>query len=532
MHRLLARQLRKLGMSDSDLPSLETWQRFVSQVSEIYQSNDDDRHLIDRAMQTSSQEMRDLMRKLEERNALLTQEIERHASTARQLHFAATHDVLTGLPSRAVMLEELGRSLRRAEVGDAQFAVLFIDLDDFKVINDSLGHAVGDEVLRYFSSRLCSVCDRAPNLVPMVCRLGGDEFVILLRDVRSPQEVVGLTSAVRDAVQANVVIAGQRLSLSASVGVLLGTPSYKDPGDLLRDADTAMYRAKHGGKGRHVIFDTTMHQESLARLRTEQELREAVEGGQVRVVYQPLVEVQSGRTSGFESLLRWQHPRRGLLSPDAFLEVADQTGLMLPIGRAALRTVCGDIAQWRSKGLDVDAMSVAVNFSRRQVREASFLDDIRAACASSDIRPSHLTVELTESVFVANMDALRSTCERVRSLGCGLHMDDFGTGLSSLSSLHEMPFDGVKIDRSFVSRISNNNQHTAIVHSIIMLAHNLGLKVVAEGVETVEQLSLLRACDCDYGQGYLFARPMPAGDVVDWYRTSQPSSIADQRKAA
>ncbi len=522
MHRTLARQLRKLGMTGDDLPDLASWKRFVEQMSEVYQSNDDDRHLIDRAMRTSSQEMRELMRKLEERNALLTQEIERHAATAQKLHFAATHDTLTGLPSRSVMLEELGQCLKRADLGDAQYAVLFIDLDDFKVINDSLGHNVGDEVLKYFSSRLCDVCDRSPGLSPMVCRLGGDEFVVLLRDAGTRDGVLQLTAQIRAELSQTVVIAGQRLMLSASVGVLMGTTSYRDPGDLLRDADTAMYRAKHGGKGRHVIFDARMHQESMARLRTEQELRAAVEGGQVKVVYQPLMEMESGRALGFESLLRWQHPERGLLSPDAFLDVADQSGLMVPIGRAALRTVCEDMASWRARGVDIENLSVAVNFSRRQVRELSFVGEIADACSSAGIRPDQLTVELTESVFMADQDSLRDTCDRVRALGCKLHMDDFGTGLSSLASLHEMPFDGVKIDRSFVSRITGQREHSAIVSSIIMLAHNLGLQVVAEGVETVSQLVQLQACDCDVGQGYLFARPMPASEVVRWMHDARP----------
>ncbi|MFO0831070.1 MAG: EAL domain-containing protein [Phycisphaerales bacterium] len=516
MHRTLARQLRKLGLTAQDLPGLDAWTHFVTQVSGVYQSNDDDRHLIDRAMQTSSHEMRELMRKLEERNALLTGEIERHAATARKLQFAATHDTLTGLPSRSAMLEELGRCMKRAELGDAQFAVLFIDLDDFKVINDSLGHSVGDEVLKHFTARLCGVCDRAPELVPMVCRLGGDEFVVLLRDVQSREQVLRLTATVRDELAGPTTIAGQRLTISASVGILMGTTTYREPGELLRDADTAMYRAKHGGKGRHVIFDMKMHEESLRRLRTEQELRAAMEGGQVLVVYQPLIELESGRPVGFESLLRWQHPQRGLLSPDAFLEVADESGLMVPIGRAALRTVCRDVASWRGAGVGIEGMRVAVNFSRRQVREPTFVDDLRDACGQNGVEPRQLTVELTENVFVADADCLRERCEQVRALGCGLHMDDFGTGLSSLSCLHEMPFDGVKIDRSFVSRITNRREHTAIVGSIIMLAHNLGLHVVAEGVENVGQLAQLQACDCDIGQGYLFARPMRAEEVVPW----------------
>lgn len=516
MHRTLARQLRKLDLTPADLPSLESWRDFVTQVADIYQSNDDERRMAERAMEISSKEMRTLMDKLAERNSLLQREIEKHADTSQKLKYAATHDALTGLPSRSVMLEELGRCLGRGNTA-ATYAILFIDLDDFKIINDSLGHNVGDEVLKHFSKRLCEVAGRAPEMSPLVCRLGGDEFVVLLRSIKTADNVVDLAGAIRSTLSETVELAGQRLTLSASVGVLFGTPAYREAGELLRDADTAMYRAKHAGKGRHAVFDAAMHLETLDRLRMEQDLRAAIEQDQFRVVYQPLVNMESGQLYGFESLLRWHHPAKGLLLPASFMDMAEQSGQIVPVGKQALLAVCKDIALWRAQGLSTEGFSVAVNFSRRQIKEGSIIEDIKEACRSTGIHPSSLTVELTENAFVSDAESLTRTCTSIQKLGCQLHMDDFGTGLSSLSSLHEMPFDGVKIDRSFVSRITQRREHTAIVSSIIMLAHNLGLRVVAEGIETIEQLVQLQACDCDLGQGYLFARPLEPQNVPDWF---------------
>lgn len=530
MHKTLARQLRKLGLTSSDLPSLESWRDFVTQVADIYQSNDDERRMAERAMEISSKEMRTLMDKLAERNTRLQSEIEKHADTSQKLKYAATHDALTGLPSRSVMLEELGRCLGRGNTA-ATYAILFIDLDDFKIINDSLGHNVGDEVLKHFSKRLCEVSSRAPEMSPLVCRLGGDEFVVLLRSIKTSDAVVDLANAIRTTLSETVTLSSQRLTLSASVGVLFGTPAYREAGELLRDADTAMYRAKHAGKGRHAVFDTAMHLESLDRLRMEQDLRSAIEEEQFRVVYQPLINMESGKLYGFESLLRWHHPTKGLLLPGSFMDLAEQSGQIVPVGKQALLNVCKDIARWRAAGLYDEGFTVAVNFSRRQIKEGSIIDDIRNACETTKIRPDMLTVELTENAFVSDAESLARICTSIQNIGCQLHMDDFGTGLSSLSSLHEMPFDGVKIDRSFVSRITQRREHTAIVSSIIMLAHNLGLRVVAEGIETMEQLAQLQACDCDLGQGYLFARPLEAHNVPDWFRQTDEGNRT-RRQAA
>lgn len=518
MHRTLARQLRKLGLTAETPPGPAAWRSLLEQVGTVYAATDDDRHLMNRAMETSSHEMHELMRRLAERNTLLTHEMELHAMTAKKLHFSATHDALTGLPSRAVVLDELARCLRSQNTDGAGYAVLFLDLDDFKVINDSLGHNLGDEVLKHFSRELCAVCHEATNLDPVVCRLGGDEFVVLLRRSDSRESVTQLAQRVRERLTQPAEVGGQRLTLSVSIGILMASDGYREPGELLRDADTAMYRAKQGGKGRHVVFDTHMHHETVERLRTEQDLRAALELGQFTMVYQPLVTLDSGEVHAFEALLRWNHPTHGVVSPVGFLDVAEQTGLIVPIGRAALRQVCRDLASWRAGGMNIDDVTVAVNFSRRQAKDASFVQDIISACEETGLTPASLCVELTESVFVSDSSGLRPTCDQIRSLGCKLHMDDFGTGLSSLSTLHEMPFDGVKIDRSFISRLTSRREHTAIVSSIIMLAHNLGLKVVAEGVENVGQLAQLQACDCDFGQGYLFARPLEARAVQSWHK--------------
>lgn len=515
MHRTLARQLRKLGLTQADLPSLGAWRSFVEQVSAIYQTHDDDRDLIERAMAVSSGEMRALMDALAERNAALKHEIDRHSATAKKLEYAATHDQLTGLPSRAVMLEELGRCLKQGGRGGG-YALLFIDLDDFKLINDSLGHNVGDEVLVRLARRLCEVSERAREISPLICRLGGDEFVVLLRDVRDGDQVVALATAIRDRLGEPFVVSHHRLSVSASIGLLFGTPTYREASELLRDADTAMYRAKSAGKGRYAVFDSRMHTETVGRLEAEQELRAAVEHGQFRTVYQPLVHLETGRLAGFESLLRWEHPTKGILEPAHFIAMAEQTGLILPIGRGVLGSVCRDLAQWDRRGLDLAGVSVTVNISRRQAADGSLIDDIRSGCRTHGVDPSRLVIELTEHTMASDGEKLARTLDGIRALGCRLYMDDFGTGLSSLSSLHEIRFDAVKIDRSFVNRITQRREHAAIVTSIIMLAHNLGLRVISEGVETMDQLVQLQACDCDLGQGYLFARPLGAHAVPSW----------------
>ncbi len=522
MHRTLARQLRKLGLSSSEPPSPEVWLRLLERVSEAYTANDEDRYLLERAMKISSSEMRSLMDKLAEKNKRLQTEIDLHAKTADKLRYAATHDSLTGLPNRLTMIQDLGRCLKRAQIeGGYQFAVLFIDLDDFKLINDSLGHDAGDQVLVALADRLRRASENVSHLNPLICRLGGDEFVVLLREISQRDEAADTANSIRRSLDRPFVVENHSLVVSASMGLLIGNHSYGEPAAMLRDADTAMYRAKIDGKGRYTVFDSKMHDEMVDRLRTEQQLRTAIDRREFLVAFQPIIDIESGTLSAFESLVRWRHPEGGILGPGSFIGLAEETGLIIPIGRQVIQEVCQTLAEWDRSDVDTRHLKVSINVSKRQLIEGTLFEDLSVSCRRARIDPGRLIVEVTESSVVADPDHVTAVLVRIRQHGFHVYMDDFGTGLSSLSALQHMPFDAVKIDRSFVRYLCDKRENTAIVLSIVMLAHNLNLKVVAEGVEQVAQLAQLQACECDYGQGYLFARPLNKADVLDWIRSEQ-----------
>lgn len=513
MHPALARQLRRLGLSASDLPPLPQWARFVTEVSDVYRSHDEDRALLERAMAVSSGEMRQLMEKLSERNQRLQAEIDRHARTSERLHYAATHDTLTGLPSRAVMLEELGRSLSQ---GPRRFALLFIDLDDFKVINDSLGHDVGDQVLVAVSRRLVDEGAAAPELEPLVCRLGGDEFVVLLRSIGSRDGAVRMAERYREAIGETLLIDRHRLKLTASIGLLMGDESYADVNAALRDADTAMYRAKSAGKGRHAVFDAQMHAQAIERMRTAVELNRGIEGGEFFLMFQPVVAVESGALGALEALVRWRHPERGIVGPGEFIEVAESTGVILQVGTWVLEEAARVISRLRRAGVVGPHVRMSVNVSKRQINDGNLVEAIESASLKAGISPDALIVEVTESSVMGDERRVTDVLQQVRARGCLTYMDDFGTGLSSLGTLHQMPFDAVKIDRAFLKHMSERRDHAAVVMAIVLLAHNLGLRVVAEGVETHGQFAQLQASECDFAQGFLFAKPMVEADLVPW----------------
>jgi diguanylate cyclase (GGDEF)-like protein len=521
MHRTLARQLRKLGLAPTSPPEQQGWTTFLDAVSLAYTSNDEDRNMIERAMAVSSAEMRELMTRLEERNRSLQGEIDRHAQTTERLRYAATHDQLTGLCSRATLLEELSRCVRKMQARGSTdnskgYALLFIDLDDFKLINDSLGHDIGDQVLVGLARRLEEVCTKRPSLGPMICRLGGDEFVILLRSASDPGQVERAAAAIQDALKSPILAGQHRLVLSASIGLLAGDSTHRDAGDVLRNADLAMYHAKTTGKGRHALFDSGMYTRSLQRLTTEQELRAAIDHDQLELVYQPVINLESGRIRAVESLVRWNHPERGPMSPADFIDIAEKTGLIVPMGTKIFEMSARDLLTWRNAGVDRDDLSINVNISRRQLIDGNVMADMEAAGSHAGVPASRFILEVTENSVVSDTEKAAQVLARLRETGAKIYMDDFGTGLSSLSCLHQMPFDAVKIDRSFVSRVNNERGPAAVVVSIVGLAHNLGMRVVAEGVETVAQLSLLQACDCDDAQGYFFAKPMRNREFIDW----------------
>ncbi len=512
MHPLLERQLRKQRLTPESPPEGSAWREILALVDQAYESSDEDRYIVERSMVVSSAEMRQLMDQLENRNKELSWEIDKHAKTAAMLRYSATHDELTGLPSRMVLLERLRACIERHRCSDSyQYAVLFADLDEFKLINDSLGHDIGDEVLIEVGRRLMAASESVGSREPLVARIGGDEFVIVLEDIGSERQAIGVAENVSRSLASPFSLARRKLSVRASVGISFGSNGYREAGTILRDADTAMYRAKKAGKSCYTIFDSQMHADVVARLTIEQELRASIARQDFVLHYQPLISLTDGRIRGFEALARWNHPERGLLAPSEFIDAAEETGLIVPLGDLLTKRAFCDLAEWKRRtGCDT---TVAINISKRQLIADHFERAFVEAARDAGVSPSSAVIEITETTATSDHDKVFDVLARLRQIGVKIHMDDFGTGYSSLSAIHQMPFDAIKIDRSFTSRIENQRRHAAIVMAIIMLAHNLGLEVIAEGIETPEQLAFLQSCDCDMGQGYYFAKPIETAAV-------------------
>jgi diguanylate cyclase (GGDEF)-like protein/PAS domain S-box-containing protein len=410
-----------------------------------------------------------------------------------------SYDPLTGLPNRALFVERLERAMARAAVSAHRFAVLFLDLDRFKVINDSLGHLAGDRLLVTFARRL-EGCVRPGD---MVARFGGDEFAILIDGITGPHDAAAVAERIQKALAESMEVGGHEVYTSASIGIALSNGDVRDSADLLRDADTAMYRAKSAGRARFEVFDAVMRDAVTVFMRTESELRRALERGELRVHYQPIVNLATGVIVAFEALLRWEHPERGLLRPQNFLAVAEETGLMVPIGLWALREACQQAATWRECG-PAGRPRLCVNLSARQITAGDLVEDIRTALLAADLPAERLVLEVTESSLLDPAGAALARIEELKSLGIGLHLDDFGTGYSSLSYLYRLPIDALKIDRSFIVTMSRSEQAFAIVRSIVSLAASLKLTVVAEGIETEAQAGHLRDLGCAAGQGFYF----------------------------
>jgi len=424
-------------------------------------------------------------------------------------------DPLTGLPNRLLFTDRVGRLIKHAKRRkDCLFAVLFLDLDGFKMINDSLGHLVGDQLLVGVASRL-EKCLRATDTVArlgegfIVARMGGDEFTVLLDDLKDPGDAKQAAERLMKSVTSPFMLGGREVFTSLSIGIALSNPSYEQAEDILRDADTAMYRAKSRGKARYEIFDADMRASVVARLQLEMDLRRALEHGEFRNVYQPIVSLAAGQIVGFEALLRWQHPTRGQLGPEEFIMVAEETGLIRDLGWWNLREACRQMTEWRAEYNAYSQLTMSVNLSPKQFLQANLVEDIESLLRELKLPPQALKLELTESTVMGDPSAAVEMLQQIKSLGISLAIDDFGTGYSSLSYLHRFPLDTLKIDRSFISSIGNG-EDTEIARTILPMALNLHLDVVAEGVETIEQLVLLKKLQCKYGQGYYFSKPLSA----------------------
>jgi diguanylate cyclase (GGDEF)-like protein len=424
-------------------------------------------------------------------------------------HFrhAAFHDALTGLPNRSLFTEHLRLALGRAHHNDGyRFCVLFLDLDRFKNINDSLGHPCGDELLMLVARRL-ETCVRQTDVV---ARFGGDEFAILLDAMQDHSDALHVAEKVLQTISVPFKLTNHEAITTASIGVALSSANYKEAEDIIRDADTAMYRAKDSGKARYEIFDTAMHTRAVTLLRLETDLRRAIENEELCVYYQPIMSVANRQLHGFEALVRWRHPERGIVSPDDFIWLAEETGLILPLGMDVLREACRQLRKWQQRSLADRDLIMSVNLSGKQLTQPDLIERIEEVLHESQLKPWHLKLEVTESVVMENPEVAAITLAKLRALGVLLSIDDFGTGYSSLSYLNRFPLDILKIDRSFISTTKQTDENLQIVKTIVTLAGNLGMQVIAEGVETEEQLNQLRLLKCQYAQGYLFSEPLDA----------------------
>lgn len=423
------------------------------------------------------------------------------------LSWQASHDALTGLLNRETFVERLGAALDRRAREPGRVAVLFIDLDNFKVVNDSLGHVAGDRLLDAVAERL-RLTVRPEDIL---ARFGGDEFTVLLNDVRNERHALHIATRVQSALKAPIVIDGSQRFVSASVGISLDGERYETPGELLRDADVAMYRAKELGRARAAIFDITMRHRAVERLDLEVGLRDVVGRGELELRYQPQVSLDADELRGVEALLRWRHPKLGLLGPERFISLAEQTGLIVPIGEWVLEEACRRLVAW-----DAPDLRIAVNISPYQLAtSARLVDAVAAALERSGLSADRLCLEITETALLVEDAGMMGTLARLKRLGVRLAIDDFGVGHASLAHLRAlMPIDTLKIDRLFVAGMIDDRKDEAIVEGVIRLAHSLGLDVVAEGVETREQALRLRALGCQSAQGYQFGRPLPAEEVA------------------
>lgn len=436
-----------------------------------------------------------------------------------QLAYGALHDALTGLPNRTLFMDRLSLALKRAHREKYLFAVLFLDLDRFKTVNDSLGHTAGDELLIAVARRLESVLRPGDT----VARLGDDEFAVMLDRLNTPEEAEWIAERIHQELQAPLSIRGHTVYTTASIGLVLANEGYDCPEEIARDADTAMYQAKVRRRARHVVFDPDMRRKAVSHFQLENDLRSAIERNELCLHYQPIVALNGRRVVAFEALARWRHPQHGLITPDQFIPLSEEIGLINTIGHRVLREVCRQVREWRRRPLRHFDMWVNINLSAHQLAQSDLVAQIADAIAEAGIPPHSIKIELTENTFVTHREIAIAQLNELRALGVGVCIDDFGAGYSSLGYLGQFPIDTLKIDRVFIARLGTMREHYEIVKAIITLAHSLGMTVVAEGVETEEQANMLAALRCEYAQGWLFGRALTVQQVEAFLDSRSPS---------
>jgi len=444
-----------------------------------------------------------------------------------QLLHDAMHDGLTHLPNSALFQDRLQVAISQAQRrSNYLFAVLFFDLDRFKVINDSLGHSVGDRLLVAISRRLLSFLRPGDT----VARLGGDEFAILTNDIDKPSDATRIAERVQEEFSQPFDLGGHEVFTGASIGIALSTSGYSSPQEVLRDADIAMYRAKSRGGSHHAVFDEPMHAHAVKLLQLETDLRRAVEGREFVTHYQPIVDLANGRINGFEALVRWHHPERGLVYPNEFLQVAEETGMIVPLGWLVIHQACAQMSTWCRSAAGRD-MALSVNLSPRQFAQPDLIERLLETLKDTGMDPSQLRLEIVESLIMDNAEGAIAKLRSLRDLGLQLHLDDFGTGYSSLSYLHKLPTHTVKIDRSFVNGMQLGEGQDEIIETIVSLARGLGMHVAAEGLETSAQFTRLRELECEYGQGYYFSKPLDwreAGSLIAQDPCWEPAAVQSE----
>jgi diguanylate cyclase (GGDEF)-like protein/PAS domain S-box-containing protein len=440
-----------------------------------------------------------------------------------QLTHQAFYDSLTGLPNRPLLFERLRRALVQAARRGSKVGVVFIDLDNFKLINDGLGHQLGDELIVQAAGRLQS-CIRAEDTL---ARIGGDEFVFVLEHLLSEADAFPVTAAIAKEFCRTFAIGGRDLMVTVSMGMAMGDGGPEQADILLGNADIAMYRAKSDGKGRYVAFHSSMHVDTLARLELENDLRRAIANGELRVHYQPIVMVASAQVTEMEALVRWQHPTRGLLPPASFISIAEETGLIVPLGKWVLKEACRQMAAWHAEVLAIPPMSLSVNLSPKEFLSSNLVEEVDRILRATGLPPGCLKLEITEGVVMRDVESTITTLWRLKELGIRIAIDDFGTGYSSLGYLKRLPVDVLKIDRSFVSGLGHNPEDAAIVRAIIAMAKSLSLAVTGEGVESEEQANLLKAWGCDRGQGYYYGKPLDGAAAAALVRAADPAEAVN-----